>query len=342
MSNKNKDWTADDNNVYEQLPANQLSNLDNNDDVESVVRDIVSNVHTQDMFSNPPPSNSQKKKEKKKKGNNSSNSSSQPCGMLPKFKQNKQKIFEIPNNKSTEDGEDTDGGRIALAILQNAHRPPNPGEGSSSSSALPASTNDSTDNDSTDGDRTTGTHDVDDGNARGVIESFMKQLINPNNTNSATNRNIELILKELGNFYTRQMVYRDKASRNLDNINHAKEKNGRVPVGMQIKVTPEVLGNNDVNFKQAWAQALTEAEGILSSCIEQHLSNYIHKIDVNISTRVNQALDILMETDAKDPIGTIKSTLTKANTERNRINEETRKRKRENKDDGPPNKKIKK
>ena len=67
MANRNKDWTAEDSNVYEQLPANQLSNLDNND-VESVVQDIVGNVHTQDRFSNPPPvSNSQKKKEKKRK-----------------------------------------------------------------------------------------------------------------------------------------------------------------------------------------------------------------------------------------------------------------------------------
>lgn len=55
---------------------------------------------------------------------------------------------------------------------------------------------------------------------------------------------------------------------------------------MQIKITPEVLGNNDVNFKQTWMQALTEAEGILSSCIEQHLESYIPKINSNISARV--------------------------------------------------------
>jgi len=53
------------------------------------------------------------------------------------------------------------------------------------------------------------------------------------------------------------------------------------------KVTPEVIGNNDVNFKQAWAHAFTEAEGILSSCIEQHLERYIEKIDSYISARVN-------------------------------------------------------
>ena len=38
--------------------------------------------------------------------------------MLPKLKQNKQKIFETPNNKSTdhdEDGEDNGQGRIATA-----------------------------------------------------------------------------------------------------------------------------------------------------------------------------------------------------------------------------------
>ena len=64
-------------------------------------------------------------------------------------------------------------------------------------------------------------------------------------------------------------------SRNLNNINNAKEKTGRVPAGMQIKVTPEVLGCNEIKFQQAWAQALTQAEETLSSCIEEHLNNYI-------------------------------------------------------------------
>ena len=91
-----------------------------------------------------------------------------------------------------------------------------------------------------------------------------------------------------------------------------------------------------------WAQALTEAEGIISSCIGQYLESYVQKIYFNISARVNQVLDLLIETDAKDPIKTIKSTLTRANIGRNRISKETRKYKRESKDDGPPNEKAKK
>jgi len=63
---------------------------------------------------------------------------------------------------------------------------------------------------------------------------------------------------------------------------------------MQIKVTPEVLGSNEIKFQQAWAQALTQAEETLSSCIEEHLNNYIQNIDYNICARVNQALDILL------------------------------------------------
>jgi len=72
------------------------------------------------------------------------------------------------------------------------------------------------------------------------------------------------------------MVLRDKATRNLDNIKFAKEKSGRVPAGMQ---TPKVLGNNNTKFQQSWAQALKEAEEILSTCIEEHLTEYIETID---------------------------------------------------------------
>ena len=76
---------------------------------------------------------------------------------------------------------------------------------------------------------------------------------------------------ELKGLYIQQMRKRDRAQRNLDNINAAKLKTGRVvPNGMQIKVVPEVPDNEQIIFKHKWAIALTEAEEILSKCIEDH------------------------------------------------------------------------
>jgi len=52
------------------------------------------------------------------------------------------------------------------------------------------------------------------------------------------------------------MKKRDRAQRNLDNINATKLKTGRVLNGMQIKVVPEVPDNEQIIFKHKWAIAL--------------------------------------------------------------------------------------
>jgi len=44
------------------------------------------------------------------------------------------------------------------------------------------------------------------------------------------------------------MRLQDRAERHLSNIQLARDQSGRVPAGMQIKVKPEVPGNEDVNF----------------------------------------------------------------------------------------------
>ena len=83
-NNGNKDWTnADDND--EQLPANQLSNS-NDQDVDSVVRDIVTNVQSQDMFSNPPPAMSANSQQQQQKKSKRKHRNSQQGGILPKMK----------------------------------------------------------------------------------------------------------------------------------------------------------------------------------------------------------------------------------------------------------------
>jgi len=75
---------------------------------------------------------------------------------------------------------------------------------------------------------------------------------------------------------------------------------------MQIKVTPEVLGNNSIKFQQSWVQALKEAEETLSTCIEQHLTEYIQGIDQLICTRVNEILHVLLEANVNDPMELLK------------------------------------
>ena len=84
---------------------------------------------------------------------------------------------------------------------------------------------------------------------RSKLESFTKNLIDPQTGSNNREGQTEECLKELKELYTRQMVLRDKVTKNIENIKVAKERSGRVPFGMQIKVTPEVLGNNDMKFK---------------------------------------------------------------------------------------------
>ena len=344
-NNGNKDWTNDDDN-NEQLPANQLSNS-NDQDVDSVVRDIVNNVQSQDMFSNPPPAMSASSQQQQQKKNKKKNRNSQQGGILPKMKPSQQLVFT--NDEERNGGRNRGDDKITAAMYHNATRLHKMGEGSSSSSSSssPATLDSSNENNNDDNttNNDTNTTDVSQ-KARHTMECFTRQLINPKTTDKFEDKRVEQLLKELTDFYVRQIVLKDRATRNLDNINHAKERNGRVPVGMQIKVTPEVLGNNEVKFKQAWAQALTQAEDILSTCIVEHLKNYILNIDHNICDRVNQVLDILLKSpNVEDPIEMLKETLNNANVERNKINDEIRKRKREGKDkdkDAPPNKKFKK
>lgn len=97
----------------------------------------------------------------------------------------------------------------------------------------------------------------------------MRQFIHnkDNNGNSKTSK-VEKAKRDLYN-YLNQMKLRDRAQQNLDNIRYAKEKYGRVPGGMQIKVKPKVPANKDVVFCHKWAEALGKAEQLLSDCIEK-------------------------------------------------------------------------
>ena len=138
------------------------------------------------------------------------------------------------------------------------------------------------------------------------------------------------------------MKTRDRAQRQLDNIRFSTEKNGRVPVGMRIKVKPD----EDILFYQKWADALCQTEDLLANCIEQHLEKVIEKCDDSICDKVNNTLEIINEdlNFEGDPFDVRRTTLTVANEERQKINESIKKRKRENttnrdrEDENPPKK----
>ena len=87
---------------------------------------------------------------------------------------------------------------------------------------------------------------------------------------------------------------------------------------------------------------LGTSENLLSDCMEQHLIQLIKNIDKRIYDLVNKTLDILIKQNCENPMDEIRETLSKANAERARINEEYKKRKLENSESKqqPPNKKM--
>ena len=93
------------------------------------------------------------------------------------------------------------------------------------------------------------------------IQDFLQQFITL--TPNGNNNNVESELRE---FYLKQMRLRDRAAKQLYNIEHAKDQSGRVPTSMQIKARPEVPGNKDIDFQLEWARAISAAEETLSSC----------------------------------------------------------------------------
>ena len=67
-----------------------------------------------------------------------------------------------------------------------------------------------------------------------TIQLLLKQLLN-HTPEDSSGSSLETELRE---FYLKQMRMRDRAARQLRNIQYAKDRSGRVPTGMQIKVTP--------------------------------------------------------------------------------------------------------
>jgi len=61
-------------------------------------------------------------------------------------------------------------------------------------------------------------------------------------------------------------------------------------MGMQVKVTQEVPGNEDIEFQLEWARAISVAKVALAECIERHLSNFIDQIDKTIHDEIKKAI----------------------------------------------------
>jgi len=168
---------------------------------------------------------------------------------------------------------------------------------------------------------------------RNNIEQFMIQFIQNKNPDTRSKKGdaIGQAKRELYQLYLKQMKIKDRAQRQLGNIRFCREKNGRVPAGMRIKVKPEVQANEDIIFCQKWAEALCQAEDLLANCIEQHLENVIDKCDDFICDKVNITLDVINDSNFEgNPFDLLKETLTEANSERQKTNEAIRKRKRDN------------
>lgn len=181
--------------------------------------------------------------------------------------------------------------------------------------------------------------------AKRKIQEFVEQFVSNSKQPSSE---IDRALRDLQTGYLQIMRSRDHAQRNLENIRYARNRHGRVPRGMQIKITPECPGNELPTFQQTWAYALSEAENLLADCMVDHLVDFIKKLDQKIYDLVNNTVDILTDRNEEDPMDKISNTLSTANDERAKNNERILKRKRENNvpsDSGkqmPPAKKFKK
>jgi len=287
----------DDNNGHP--PGNQLSDI-SSQEVDKVVNEIVNNIRlSQDLFEPSTPtwanggnsSSTTKKKTIKK-------TTKKQAGLLPKQpKPAKQNIFggakPTDNNSDSEEELDRNAqNKIAAAIHNNARGHAGSGQGSSSttsSSSLPleeATPPQTTESSSTESSITNNTPPAEVETNNNAIQLLLKQLLNLTPEDSLGSR-LEIELRE---FYLKQMRMRNRAARQLRNIQYAKDRSGRVPTGMQIKVTPEVPGSEQVSFQAEWARALASAEEVLSNSISQHLRNFIEQIDISI-VKIRQILE---------------------------------------------------
>jgi len=105
---------------------------------------------------------------------------------------------------------------------------------------------------------------------------------------------------------------------------------------MQIKVIPDVPGNEQAQFKLDWARAIAGAEEALSQSIISHLENLIQNIDQNVLEKIRKTLELLTKhnTGGMDPMHKIRQILTDVNKERFRVNnKQKRKRDKEDQED---------
>ena len=185
----------------EQLPAgNQLNENDDdgnnntvtNEQIESLVRGIQL---SQDLIT--PPRSSQSKK--KNKGGK---------GMLPKAKPARQLLF---NNNSDNNGSSNGSGSSTTSRETNKESNGGPSRSTEERQMVTPSPSD---NSVTPEDQRRAKH----------LRNFLDQFINRNASSSTRRLNkSDQAKKDLADFYIKQMRTRDRATRNLENINYAKE-----------------------------------------------------------------------------------------------------------------------
>jgi len=251
---------------------------------EDNVRDLVQDFQSQDIFSQSSTSTPVQKKTKKK-SNKTPISGNKPMGVLPSVgssKQSKQHVFRQE-----------------------------PGAGSSTD-PLPVQIDEPDEDLQSGQDDTTGTNlstEATQANVSTEKSDMIKALMNQLITNcKAPASKVETALRDFQRGYVQLIRTRDRAQRNLNNIQYSKNRYGRVPKGMQIMIKPECPGNEVPAFQQSWAAALSTAESLLSDCMEKHLTQLIKDIDKRIFDLVNKTLDILTKLKCENPMEEIRNT----------------------------------
>ena len=314
--------TEDNNNGKEKNRKNSRKPENEEDDN---VRDLVQDFQSQNVFSQSSTSTPVQKKNKKR-NNKTSTSGNKPIGVLPTVGSNKASKLQHVFRQEPGAGSSTDPLPVQIYEVEEDLQ-----SGQEDTTGINLSTEDAQ-----------ASAPTESSEARDMIQALMKQLI----TNCEVPASeMETALWDLKKGYIQLMRIRDKAQRNLNNIQYSRNQYGRIPKRMQIKIKPECPDNEAPAFQQSWAAALTTAENLLSDCMEKHLIQLIQNIDKRIFDLVNKTPETLTKLKCENPMEEIRNTLSKANTERARINEEFKKRKLENsksKQEQPPNEKFKK
>ena len=212
----------------QQLSSRQLSQTEKNITEKEQVKNLVSDLQSQDLFTPPPPVRTTDKGKGKKQVRTKKQNSGTHGGVPINRKGAKQFIYNLdPEQCSSRDVE-----MSTVTTTEYNNDPPQQvvvtDEGSKEG--------DDDDSLSIQSGQTPSVSDKNKLERRNAIGEFMRQFIDNRVRGNSKINKIDKAKQDLHQYYLNQMKLRDRAQRNLDNIRYSKDKYGRVPGGMQIKV----------------------------------------------------------------------------------------------------------